>query len=967
MRGLCAPRGGAASPSGDDGRVRPTRCPVLVGRTAELALLTEALDAAGRGEGSVAAVVGEAGVGKSRVVDALANAAASRGMLVARGRAARMGTPVPFRPWSAALVSVVGQMPFPADPLLHPFRAPLGALVPGWACANRDVAFDAAALGEGVLRLLHVLRDGAPVVVVLEDLQWADPESLALAEYVADRAAEEEVVLVLTGRDEPSSGLEFVVDLGRRRTATVLELDRLGDAEVASMAALCLGEAPPPDVLDLLARYADGLPFLVEELLTSVSRTGGGARPPIPLTFADDFRRRAAQLGDDAVNVLAAAALLGRSFDWSVIGPATGLGDERVLEVLRGASLLQIVEEDGRGAAFRFRHGLSQEASLAGPLAPSRRTLAQRLLTIVMERRSAPEGDWRALAAALATDAGDDVMAATLLTELAAEALDAGALATAAQVAERAVAASPDQARHAGAALVLLRAATLAGDTARAAEVGDALLRSVDKTQGDGNDVADVHLHLARAALIGTDRLRARTHIEAAQGTARPGAVRTRALADVLSAQLALADHDAREAADRALAALDRARAAGSHDIACEALEVLGRVERLADWERADRWFEAALELADEAKNVVWRVRALSELGIQELFAARAPDRLAAARDEAVRIGAVVTAAHVDLHLAALYGLRHEIDEGLAAVARCEEAARRGRLGLLLAAAVSNHAILASSRGADDEAAGLIDEALSLAGDDSQSVANIRGFGLVTTLLHRDERAEARRAVEAAMGVLPEGSDAASGPVPDLATFLRALDGELSDTDAEHAVANVSRRHALGRGLVLAADAVARGRRGDPFAVDVFTRAELELRNTPGWRHVVRRHVAEAARRDAWAEPSAWLLETIAFFDANGLAALAHGCRAVVRESGGRVPRRTALPPLPAALAARGLTAREADVLALVAEGLQNRTIAERLYLSVRTVEKHVERLLAKTGASTRTELAAWAMRAEDT
>lgn len=941
---------------------------MLVGRTAELALLTEGLDAAGRGEGSVAAVVGEAGVGKTRVVDAVANAAASRGMLVARGRAARTGTPVPFRPWSAALVSVVGQMPFPADPLLHPFRAPLGALVPGWACVNREVALDAVAVGEGVLRLLHVLRDGAPVVVVLEDLQWADPESLTLAEYVADRAAEEDVVLVLTARDEPSSGLEFVVDLGRRRTATVLELDRLGDAEVASMAALCLGEAPPANVLDLLARYADGLPFLVEELLTSVSRgTGGGARPSIPLTFADDFRRRAAQLGVDGINVLAAAALLGRSFDWSVIGPATGLGDERVLKVLRGASLLQIVEEVGRDAAFRFRHGLSQEASLAGLLAPSRRTLAERLLAIVMERRSAPEGDWRALAAALASDAGDDVMAATLLTELAAEALDAGALATAAQVAERAVAVSPDQARHTGAALVLLRAATLAGDTARAAEVGDALLRSVDTTDGDGNDVADVHLHLARAALIDTDRLRGRTHIEAAQGTARPGAVRTRALADVLSAQLALADYDAREAADRALSALDRARAAGYHDVACEALEVLGRVERLADWERADRWFEAALELADEAKNVVWRVRALSELGIQELFAARAPDRLAAARDEALRIGAVVTAAHVDLHLAALHGLRYEIDEGLAAVARCEEAARRGRLGLLLAAAVSNHAILASSRGADDEAAGLIDEALSFAGDDSQSVANIRGFGLVTTLLHRDERAEARRAVEAAMGVLPEGSDAASGPVPDVATFLRALDGELSDTDAEHAVANVSRRHALGRGLVLAADAVARGRRGDPLAVDVFTRAERELRNTPGWRHVVRRHVAEAARRDAWGEPSAWLLETIAFFDANGLAALAHGCRAVVRESGGRVPRRTALPPLPAALAARGLTARETDVLALVAEGLQNRTIAERLYLSVRTVEKHVERLLAKTGASTRTELAAWALRAQDT
>src|SRR5690606_4754078 len=125
--------------------------------------------------------------------------------------------------------------------------------------------------------------------------------------------------------------------------------------------------------------------------------------------------------------------------------------------------------------------------------------------------------------------------------------------------------------------------------------------------------------------------------------------------------------------------------------------------------------------------------------------------------------------------------------------------------------------------------------------------------------------------------------------------------------------------------------------------------ADADLVGVPLWRCIVRRLAAQAATADGWVVPDAWLTEAERWAGAHGYPALAAACAALA----GRRPA-----TVPAAWARLGVTAREADVLALVIEGRANREIAEQLHLSVRTVEKHVEALLRKTQSSSRTQLA---------
>ena len=155
----------------------------------------------------------------------------------------------------------------------------------------------------------------------------------------------------------------------------------------------------------------------------------------------------------------------------------------------------------------------------------------------------------------------------------------------------------------------------------------------------------------------------------------------------------------------------------------------------------------------------------------------------------------------------------------------------------------------------------------------------------------------------------------------------------------------------------MAAEAVALGRAGDLDAAAArFAEADEALgRRQGGFRQALTRLlVAPAALADGWGEPLPWLRETLATFEAKGLEALASRCRTILRDAGAPVPRRgrgdtAAVPP---ELAAMGITGREVDVLALVATGATNREVGEQLFISVRTVDKHVERLLQKAGTS---------------
>ena len=303
--------------------MRQVLCPVLVGRDKETSHLQAALAAAGAGHGGTVFLTGEAGIGKSRLVRELARAAGARRFAVLTGRAVAGGVPTPFRPFAEALVAAgrAGRLPASAD--LDPFRPALGRLVPEWrrprmAAADESLVY----LGEAVLRLLRVLSPDTGCLLVLEDLHWADQETLALLEYLADNLSGERVLCAGTLRDEEAgtaAGLAAVLEA--RGSAAVLPLARLDPAAMARMAVACVGAAQLPDpVQSFVAEQAEGVPFLVEELLAGLIGEGALTErdgrwhaadlvaAAVPVTFADAVRRRLDGLDADSGRVIGAAA-----------------------------------------------------------------------------------------------------------------------------------------------------------------------------------------------------------------------------------------------------------------------------------------------------------------------------------------------------------------------------------------------------------------------------------------------------------------------------------------------------------------------------------------------------------------------------------------------------------------------------------------------------------------------------------
>jgi DNA-binding CsgD family transcriptional regulator len=160
--------------------------------------------------------------------------------------------------------------------------------------------------------------------------------------------------------------------------------------------------------------------------------------------------------------------------------------------------------------------------------------------------------------------------------------------------------------------------------------------------------------------------------------------------------------------------------------------------------------------------------------------------------------------------------------------------------------------------------------------------------------------------------------------------------------------------------------AVTLGRRGAGDAAErSFAAADAELAVAGGGGgpgRLARRLAAEAALADGWGEPVPWLQASVGYFGGSGHSRTVSACRSLLRKAGVRVPRQH--PPgadVPRSLSALGVSAREVDVLALVAQRLSNKEIAARLYVSPRTVHKHMQHLLAKTDLRDRRELAAFA------
>lgn len=199
-------------------------------------------------------------------------------------------------------------------------------------------------------------------------------------------------------------------------------------------------------------------------------------------------------------------------------------------------------------------------------------------------------------------------------------------------------------------------------------------------------------------------------------------------------------------------------------------------------------------------------------------------------------------------------------------------------------------------------------------------------------------------------------------PFLGLRVLLLAVAGD-DDTACREAArlrASSAIRHRIVASLLGYAEAVLHGRTAPAGAL--FHRADAEMGPLVAWyQQYARMLTAEAALTDGWGTPVPWLREAAAYFAARANQQIAAACRALLRRAGAPVPRPgPADPVVPAQLRALGVTRRESDVLALVAEGLTNQELAARLHLSPRTVEKHVAGLLSKTGCRRRTQLAGY-------
>jgi DNA-binding CsgD family transcriptional regulator/tetratricopeptide (TPR) repeat protein len=907
-----------------------------VGRDAETSVLQSASAAARGGAGGLVFLTGEPGIGKSRLAREVAAQARIHGVAVIVGRAVPGSASTPYRPLTEALLQALRNRGLPADADLAPWLPALRSIIPT-ASGDSQGEHSPAVRGEAVLRLLRRLARPGSLVVLLEDLHWADPDSLAVIEYLGDNLSSEPVLCLATTRSEPpSAAMDLALRLHRRRSVAHLPLGRLDDEHVAAMVRACLPEAAG-DTIARVQRTADGVPFLVEELLSS---------PGVPRSFADTVRARLTGLGDDERLVLHTAAVLGRQFDWRLLPKATGLPASVVSNALErgvGSMLLSV-----DGDAFRFRHALTREA-VAEELLPTRRaTVAAGALAAVEAAHPGLPGSCRDLAADLAAQSGDREQAGSLLVASGRASRGRGALATAIDTLSRAAGLLDDAAARGEADALLVEALGLAGRVDEAMMAGERLIAQLSQDGAAAAARAEIHLRLAHAAVDGTRWEAATEHLDTAKNilAANPQPALS-ARAAILEGEVAFADNDVGRARRLAGSVIDAEHA--SPDVRCHALELLGRIQRINDLGAARNTFERALALADTSRLAIWRLRALHELGTIEMFDHAGTERLIEARRSADGLGAVSTGAVIDLQLCAALMFRFALDEA-AQHARSALAISQ-RLGLAKVRAIvllflgEIHALRREN--SDMERFLALADSAAPGDPEIEGSAWAGGRGMLGLL--DDDWAGALEDLGRGIAILDrlpqQGPASYRGMWPLLLAAVGDARAAAAIAEARRIGVTVNRAN---RGLLGYADALLAGRAGDrQRATELARAADGELVHYPVWADLARLCAAEPALADGWGEPERWLEDGVQVFAAHGIDPLAERCRRLL--DGPRPSRWTGL----------GITDREADVLRLVAEGLANKEIAARLHVSPRTVEKHVESLLRKTAARSRTQLVA--------
>jgi DNA-binding SARP family transcriptional activator/tetratricopeptide (TPR) repeat protein len=357
------------------GSAHPAVAP-LVGRGDAIDGLIAAIPSP-TGPGRVAAVTGEAGIGKTRLAEAFVEASHDRGGTVLTARAYMGERMIAYGPIVELLRSALAD-PGAVERLDSDVRSELARLLPAIAVGGRPGRTRAAGPGAHA-RLVAAIADGLtaltagpePGGIWIDDLQWADGATLEALDYLARRLAGRRMLILLSWRwEDLDEGTEPVVRRLTASPALVVELGRLDRAAVAELAAPTTTD---PDVIDRLFEMSEGLPLYVVEALAD----GGGALTTMPLGVRAVLRARLATVGETAGQILAAASVIGRSFDLGTVRHASGRTESETVDALDELLRRGLVRE--AGTAFDFAHaGLRDLAYEATSLA-RRRLLHRRV------------------------------------------------------------------------------------------------------------------------------------------------------------------------------------------------------------------------------------------------------------------------------------------------------------------------------------------------------------------------------------------------------------------------------------------------------------------------------------------------------------------------------------------------------------------------------------------------------------
>jgi DNA-binding CsgD family transcriptional regulator/tetratricopeptide (TPR) repeat protein len=357
--------------------------PVFIGRREELASLAGLLDRAMSHGPAFALVGGEAGVGKTRLSRELAELAAEQGCCVLTGQCVELGGEgLPLAPLVDALRTLARTMPpdqladvlGPAAPALSrllPELAQVIAAAPGTLAAPPGVLaplagedMSKAQLLEHVLGTLDRLSGIRPVLVVVEDLHWADRSTLDLVAFLVRSVRRSRIMLMVTYRSDELHRRHplrpLLTSWERDRSIARIDLSRFSRDEVAAQLGAILGQAPARAVTDTVFDRSGGNAYLVEELAGAVA--AGGDPADLPPSLGGVLLSRVDSLSADGQKLLRTASVAGRAVPERLLAQVAGLGEAELYAALREAVDSHLLVIDPSGHGYAFRHALTRDA-----------------------------------------------------------------------------------------------------------------------------------------------------------------------------------------------------------------------------------------------------------------------------------------------------------------------------------------------------------------------------------------------------------------------------------------------------------------------------------------------------------------------------------------------------------------------------------------------------------------------------